>query len=119
MDYDEEAVLDQYIWNHYQHLMTDFERKVGRAILTRVKADALSEPELANFLRQRVGDDRDVNAALQNGFDAYRREVRQRVLRENGDQVFLNRCPMCSRIVRTPEARLCLWCGHSWFEKST
>jgi rRNA maturation endonuclease Nob1 len=26
----------------------------------------------------------------------------------------INRCPACKRIVRTPRAQHCLWCGHDW-----
>ena len=29
-------------------------------------------------------------------------------------QVVVNRCPECSRIVKTPLARQCLWCGYDW-----
>ena len=27
---------------------------------------------------------------------------------------FVNRCPACNRVVRTPEAKQCFWCGHDW-----
>jgi len=26
----------------------------------------------------------------------------------------ISRCPVCERIVKTPLARQCLWCGHDW-----
>jgi hypothetical protein len=28
-----------------------------------------------------------------------------------------NRCPACRRIVVSPEARQCLWCGHDWHKR--
>jgi hypothetical protein len=31
-----------------------------------------------------------------------------------GDKIFVNRCPGCNRLVRTPKAKLCLWCGNNW-----
>ena len=28
--------------------------------------------------------------------------------------VVVNRCPACGRVVQTPAAKQCLWCGHGW-----
>ncbi len=36
------------------------------------------------------------------------------VIEREGDSLFINRCPACNRIVRTPRAKLCLCCGHNW-----
>jgi hypothetical protein len=29
------------------------------------------------------------------------------------------RCPACNRVLRTPEAKQCFWCGHDWHKHST
>jgi len=120
MDYDEESVLTKYICNHYQHLMTDFERKTIDVISKRMKAEAATSEEITRMTLEKWGsmDDVEVNEALVNGYQAYQQRVRDRVLKDHTKDVFINRCPQCNRIVRTPEAKLCLWCGHSWFEKS-
>ena len=138
MDYDENVVLTRYIWNHYPHLFTDFELHVRRVIDVRTKVVLYSKQNvdkvaLDEFLanpndtqniaeqyqeaRRKFGDTDEplVNAALKDGVESYRQEVCKRILREHNDKVFINRCPKCQRIVRTPEAKLCLWCGHSWF----
>jgi hypothetical protein len=101
--------------------MTDFERQVGKAIIGRAKAEASSDPRMAAMLGQRWGgaDDASINAALQDGADVFRRQVRNRLLETYADQIFINRCPICQRIVRTPKARLCVWCGHTWYEQTT
>jgi hypothetical protein len=36
------------------------------------------------------------------------------VLAERGAEVFVNRCPRCRWVVRTPQARQCFWCGFDW-----
>jgi hypothetical protein len=41
------------------------------------------------------------------------REVR-RILGEHTATHRINRCPRCHRVVRTPLARQCFWCGHDW-----
>jgi hypothetical protein len=120
MDYNEDDILTTYIWNHYTHLMTDFERQVGSAIIARTKAEGSSDPRLADMLRRGWGgaDAPAINAALQQGNDAFRQQVCERLLAAYGDQIIINRCPACQHIVRTPKARLCVWCGHTWFEQT-
>ena len=100
--------------------MTDFERKVGSASIGRTKADNSANPLIAALLRQRWGqaDDPAINAALQGGTAIFRRQVRDRLLHTSEDQIFINRCPACQRIARTPKARLCVWCGHTWYEQT-
>jgi hypothetical protein len=121
MDYNDDTTLTTYIWDHYQHLMTDFERQVGSATIGRAKADNSSNPQTAAILRQRWGrtDDPAIDAALQDGDAVFRRRVRDRLLQTYEEQIFINRCPACQRIVRTPKARLCVWCGHTWYEQAT
>jgi hypothetical protein len=115
MEYDDATELTRYIWGHYQSLMTDFERRVGVAISARLKA-APSSPTMARVLNERWGcaGDPAVEAALAEGPEAYRKRVCRRVLAEHGAEVFINRCPNCGRVVRTPQARQCFWCGHDW-----
>jgi hypothetical protein len=57
--------------------------------------------------------------ALADGVEVFRRRVCRRVLAERGAEVFVNRCPTCRRVVRTPQARQCLWCGFDWHGSET
>jgi hypothetical protein len=113
--YDEDAELTRYIWAHGTHLMTDFERRAGRAAAAREKAAALNNQTIARMLTQRWGlcGDPDVELALSGGAEAFRRSVCRRILSERGDAI-INRCPRCDLIVRTPAARQCFWCGEDW-----
>jgi hypothetical protein len=115
MEYNEDRELTRYVWDYFQNRMTDFERRVGLAIIGRQKA-ANAGADAAHPLMARWGltDDPEVNAALANGPEDFRRRVSLRVLAEAGDEVFVNRCPQCSRVVRTPKARQCFWCGFDW-----
>lgn len=116
MVYDEEAELTRYIWDHYSSLMTDFERRVGAAIIGRMKAASSDNPIMTRLLNERWGraGDPGIDAALANGVETFRRRVAQRVLVEHGSEVFVNRCPTCHRVVRTPRAQQCFWCGADW-----
>ena len=117
MQYDDEVEQTRYIWGNCTHLMTDFERRVGRAAAAREKAAALTGEAMKRMLSQRWGlaGDPDVDSALSDGPEAFRTSVCRRILSERGDE-FINRCPRCRRVVRTPAARQCFWCGHDWHE---
>lgn len=117
MEYDEDRVLTRYVWDHFAGRMTDFERRVGDAIIGREKAAHVGA-NVSDALMARWGrtDDPEINAALADGAEAFRRRVRERVLAEAAGAVFVNRCPRCERVVRTPLARQCLWCGHDWHD---
>jgi hypothetical protein len=113
--YDDDQELTEYIWHNYQGLMTDLERRAARALLTEAKAREATGAS-AKLLRERWGRESDPQIAtmLQEGADAFRRRVRERILSETPEAAFINRCPACGRIVATPRAKQCLWCGHDW-----
>ena len=104
-----------YVWDHYRRLMTAFERRVGMAWLAEQEA-RIGKPEVGQAMLRSAGlvGNAEADAALAGGIDAFRDKVRDRLLKEHAAEVFVNRCPRCNRIVRTPKARQCLWCGHDW-----
>jgi hypothetical protein len=118
VEYDEDVELTRYVWHYFMSLMTDFERRVGGAIFGRGKAAASASPQMRRWLSQRWGHvgEPDIEEALADGAEAFRRRVRDRILSEHRSDVFVNRCPRCERVVRTPTARQCFWCGHDWHE---
>lgn len=89
--------------------MTEQERRVGRAISLR---DKLAHSQGYAYLQDRFpwAFSREMDELLKDGPKAYLDEVAARI----APQVELNRCPSCKCIVRTPKAKLCLWCGHDW-----
>src|SRR4051794_23551648 len=103
MEYDEDRELTRYVWDHYARLMTAFESRVGSAVIGRAKAAAARSPEMAALHRRRgeIGVP-EVEAALADGPEAFRQRVRDRLLSKHGAEVFVNRCPSCGRVVRTP-----------------
>ena len=116
MEYDEDRELTRYVWDNYQQLMTEFEWRVGRAIVGRAKATAVKSPEMAGAFHREWGEVGvpEVETALADGPEVFRQRVRDRLLSERRSEVFVNRCPKCARVVRTPQARQCFWCGFDW-----
>jgi len=71
---------------------------------------------VAEFILRRHGiaGDQEAAAALADGAETFRRSVCRRVLADHEAEVFVNRCPSCGRVVRTPRAKQCFWCGQDW-----
>jgi acyl carrier protein len=119
-DYDEDLSLTRYVWNNYPHLMSDLERRVGTEMVQREKAEASAGDDAAKLAQSKMlygfGQYPEVNEALKHGHRAFRDSVRDRLLREDAERVVVNRCPQCERILCTPQARQCLWCGFDWHE---
>jgi hypothetical protein len=113
--YNEETELTEYIWHSYSHLLSEREELAARAILADRKA-ASSGAKMSAMLRKHWGDVKDPQLAdlLGEGNEAFRKRVRERILNESADKVIINRCSECDRIVATPRAEQCLWCGHDW-----
>ena len=120
MEYDEDIELTQYVWENYTEFMTEFERRVGWVIISRTKAASTRSPRISEMIERHwcQRDDVEVNAALADGADAFRRRVRDRVLADHGVRMLINRCQRCGRIVRTPKAQQCFWCGYDWHQES-
>jgi hypothetical protein len=139
-EYDDEAVLNRYIRIHYWHFFSYFEKQVTNTVISRSKAVAYSNPNnsddaleqfylnpnnLQNLTKLNLeqlkifGDIGNplIDAALENGTEAFFDKVCKKILSEYRDEIFINRCEKCQRIVRTPIARMCVWCGHSWFNQ--
>jgi hypothetical protein len=118
VEYDEDRELTRYVWDHYQRFLTERECRVGRAIIGRAKADVASSKEMVEILHRKLGGigDAETEDALANGAEVFRRLVRNRLLSQHAVEIYVNRCPRCSRVVRSPSARQCLWCGFDWHE---
>jgi hypothetical protein len=125
-DYDESQQLYRYVSFNRREFLTPIERRAqGLAILREkalhsVESPAIRERLLAEYdaevdeqVLQLIGDNLDsVRAFQQRIADRIEAEV------ANG-RLTPNRCPACNRIVKTPQARQCLWCGHDWHERSS
>lgn len=118
-EYDDDAELTRYIWSNYQHLLNEAEHLALKALLAEEKALAWEKHNnhaKASLLRNKWvnRDDSVVVELLKEGPDVFRDRVRKRILVDCRNEVFVNRCSRCERIVRTPKAEQCLWCGHDW-----
>ena len=110
-----------YILNHYSHFMTLREAAAWKHWATNYKMDhgtKKSEKEREakrNHFYEKgwLTRDKEVLELLEDGIEAFRRNTAKRIDAEK--EVYYNNCSKCGKLARTPMARQCRFCGHTWF----
>lgn len=116
MDYDEKSELRAYVVCYLWHLLTDSERERIWAEFRRGKQEFWDwAVEQSKRRRAGLGDQAFTTSGRSPGYYEFLDEVVSRVLREKDRETLINRCPKCHAVLRTPQAKVCLWCGHSQY----
>jgi len=63
-----------------------------------------------------ITEDENESDLLKDGEDSFYILIASRILSENKDKIFLNLCPQCQKLARTPFAKQCKHCGYDWHE---
>ncbi len=116
MTEDQEALhLTHYVVAHFRHLMSEPERLALEAIVLGVNVPG-EPPRWEVTFRGTVdaASEAAARALLSEGMQALRQRVAQRLAQEHPADINANACPKCGRLPRTPKARQCPWCKHSW-----
>lgn len=123
-EYDDNIALRAYIAKHCRHFMTPLERRVTEYSFPLTSTLPNTETyekfrKVYHYVEDRDGhvDDSDVEAAFEIPLETREKNAIDRLVLECLDQLPINRCPECSRIVRTPTAQQCLWCGYDWHNR--
>lgn len=111
----EKTDLEQYIVIHYHELLTTEEKAAYRHHLTTLKAENAQNPKFGEMIMNRWGTSNpDALELLDGGYDSFKKKVATRILNDLPDEVFINNCPKCGELARTPKAKQCRFCGHDW-----
>ncbi len=110
--------LTRYVFYSYFDLLTPKEKAAYWASFAEEKAARLEPGRLRDFLRERWGsEDQEIIDLLADGREEFMRKVRERIMIENSDKVFLNHCPKCGALTKTPRAKQCPKCFSSWHDE--
>lgn len=83
-------------------------------------------PELCNaptaniaiykFLLQEIKNNRnaEIDDLISGGYDCYKERISEIIYREHWNEIVLNLCPKCKKVARTPKAKQCQFCFHTW-----
>ncbi len=61
-----------------------------------------------------INSDPEVIQLLEHGYEVFEQNVVTRIMAETPEKVFLNNCPKCHKLARTPHAKQCRYCGYNW-----
>lgn len=123
MEYGDESELDRYVRRNFIHLLHEDELELYRDMLLKEKIEPASTGDVQEQLRKQLahGIHRLSKGEAIEGiallFGDLAQEHKKRIdplIQELKQKLVPNRCPKCNKIVRTPEARQCLWCGADW-----
>ncbi len=117
VDYDDGLALRAYVAKHCREFMTPLERRVTEyTVPLTSEVDDQKFSRLYQFLESRDGhvEDDETVAAFGTPWELRETQAVSRVIEECYNDLPINRCLECKRLVRTPLARQCLWCGHDW-----
>lgn len=119
-DYCDDDALTDYVWTHYQDLFTQLESLGALALNDEQYSNSGEAQSVSSLMRERWCHENrpQLFEALSEGGSVFRTRVRNRLLHQHADLIVINRCPACSKIVRTPRAKQCLWCDYDWHETS-
>lgn len=93
----------------YSHLAAAMKATLGRSDTT-----AQEEARRDEVFSKWVTDDPEVITIAKDGYQAFVEGTAARILSENKNDVFLNNCPRCHELARTPKAKHCRFCGFDW-----
>ena len=111
----EKTELEQYIVIHYHELLTIEEKAAYKHHLTTLKAENSQNAKYGEMLMNKWGTTNpEALELLEGGYESFKRKVATRILNEVPDKVFINNCPKCGELARTPKAKQCRFCGHDW-----
>ncbi|MGE5110722.1 MAG: hypothetical protein ACM3JB_07700 [Acidobacteriaceae bacterium] len=115
--------LAKYVFFYYSQFMTEQEKLAFRHLGTTMKAtggqsdlDAQQTVRLDRIRSKWMSDDPEVLRLAADGYDAFITRTAERILRDSRAQIFLNHCPKCGELARTPVAKQCRFCGYDWHE---
>ncbi|MFD2967753.1 hypothetical protein [Sphingobacterium bambusae] len=110
----------KYIIGYFSNLLSSVERMAIKHTTSTYKINnsTSDNTSLTKVYRERgwLTSDQNVLDLLKDGYDNFELNVANRILNQDSDKVFFNNCPKCNKLARTPYARQCRHCGHSWHE---
>ena len=103
--------LTNYVLNYYSSLMTVTEAAAKSCVFWSEHAEASGSPERKRLIDKRfAGQLMEVKALLAEGGEHCLRGICERILKDDPEKVFLNYCPCCHGLARTPWAKQCQHC---------
>src|SRR5215203_2400259 len=104
----------KYIINYFSHLLTGAESVAIKhtTSLYKLGHPTSNNNALTKAYKEKgwLTEDQNVLDLLKDGYETFELTIANRILNQNPEAVFLNYCPKCGKLARTPQARQCRHC---------
>ena len=112
--------IAEYVFNYFSDFMSEKEVIAWRHYCSTVKLSGKENSTMAKALKKRgfLTEDQTALNLLKDGIDNFQLRAAKRILADNKQKIFFNKCPKCEQLARTPQAKQCRHCGHDWHAKN-
>ncbi len=112
MKIDKEKI--RYILNYFPNLMSEKEYIAHRHLMASAKSKGRKEIENIFLKKGLLTEDTEALKLTELGFENLRFKIAERILTEEPNNLYLNKCPKCGKLTITPQSRQCKNCGEKW-----
>ncbi|WP_264558934.1 hypothetical protein [Flavobacterium sp. N2270] len=108
----------RYISNYYHHFFNEKENIAYRHLnsIFKLRDEPENSPRHNTYKNKGwITTDYEVLELIKNGEIEFFLNTAKRILKENKDEIFLNKCSKCKKLARTPKAKQCRHCDNKWF----
>ena len=107
-----------YIFSYYSRFMTLEEAAAWKHSTTLSKFQSITDERHQWMLEKGwLSYKKEVLKLLNDGYEQFTINTAERILRDNPNKIYFNNCPNCGKLARTPQAKQCRFCGHSWHKQ--
>lgn len=109
-----------YITTYYNLFFTEQEKIAHRHLMSIVKLEGEPEnsPRIKMYKQKGwLTSDKNILCLIKHGESEFLINTAIRILNEHKEKIFLNTCPNCKKLARTPKAKQCRQCGTDWHGK--
>jgi len=110
-----------YILNYYSCFMTLKEAAAMKHYMTSSKFPntVSADGDTKNLLLEKgwLSNDKEVAELLKDGYQQFRENTAERILKDHAVKIYFNHCPNCGKLARTPQAKQCRYCEYSWHKQ--
>lgn len=100
--------LTDYLIAHYLGLLSLKENLAQKHHLATLKSENKNNSKHRELILKQWGtQDKEILNLLDNGYEEFKKIAANKILNEHKDKVFINNCPNCGRLARTPLAKQC------------
>jgi hypothetical protein len=106
----------EYIVTYFFSLLPEKEKLAWRYHSSILKLEDNDNPKAWEIYKRKgwITDDKEVLDLLKVGYDNFELNTAEKIIKNYPEKVFLNECPKCKKLARTPKAKQCRFCGFDW-----